>query len=105
MLEEDLSNGEKLYLFRKRIKELPHVTAKRYNVQSITYRQWEKDERKGPDINIGGMFPREVYTILRLRAGDTMVDLGHRMGKDEKEIRRMEAGETSLRPLREFWGI
>ena len=107
MLEEDLTPGERLRLFRRRRGWVAPDMAAFLGVDIDTYHGWEKDlssETAAPDVELGGMEPYEHYFMLRYRSGITAKELGMMIGRSKEWVLRSESGLCPLKPLIEFWG-
>lgn len=104
MLEEDLTNGEKLFLKRRRAGKRRWEYARQYGVSRYTYHAWEKDVGDVPIVpTLNGIDQPEHFTILRKRAGLNQTDLAERMGISRSWLYKMEHGKAPLDQAIEFW--
>lgn len=101
----DLTRGEKLYLFRKRLGYTQVQRSVDLGVGFAEYRAMELDEAhaRGPYVTLRSIEEREVYTILRRRAGMTKGELAEVMGISAEWIRQMELGQAPIKRLQEYW--
>ncbi len=63
---------------------------------AVYYRKWLAP---GVDFEpIDGMNSANGFRALRLELGLTQAELGMRLGLNERQIRRLESGETPIKP-------
>lgn len=103
MLEEDLTPGEKLIVWRTRERYSFPDAAKFYGVSEKTYRAWEQGRMDPPNVQLGGIEPYEHFHVLRLRAGMTRRELADKVGKNPAAIQAEETGKAPCRSLVWFW--
>jgi transcriptional regulator with XRE-family HTH domain len=106
MLEEDLLTGEKLYLLRMRRRATIKKMAADYGVSKETYLDWEAGKQEFPHrIALYGLYPREFYTVLRLRSGLRRGKVARAAGLSCKAVEHIERGVITHRRVREVWGV
>ena len=99
----DLTNGERLFVWRRR-KELDQVAAaKEWGVSPTTYRRWEADEANPKPVPLGKLQTCEGLTIMRRRRGITQEELAQRVGVSRHWLRLMENGSENCERLTEWW--
>lgn len=104
MLEEDLTPGEKLYLWRRRKNKRVWEYARQYGVSRYAYQRWENDLGDDiPIIKLMGVEQAEQFVILRKRSGMTQKELAARMGISRSWLHLVEAGKVSMKQAIEFW--
>ena len=104
MLEEDLTQGERLYLTRFKAKMNPKKMATALGVDLGLYLSWEADELEGPMLNVD-LDPVDVFVILRFRSAWTQKEVARKMGISEEQIGRIERGLRPPDRLLHFWGL
>lgn len=103
MLEECLSCGEKLVIWRARKGLTIQQAAKRRKTDVYTYKAWELDEIEGPKVKLNGIEVCEHYQVLRLRCRWSRTELGRRMGITRQDLTNMERGRKPIKSLIRFW--
>lgn len=106
MLEEDLTQAEKLFLVRRRLGlQSADLHAWGIGVDRSVYQQWEAGTLElPPNIQLHGLYPWEHYAILRMRAGLSEAKLARIIGVGVRNLARMERGRLPLKRLIEYWG-
>lgn len=105
---ERLTDGERLVVHRRRLKERQRASALRLGVSHTRYSRWERGlEDPGQDvvgsIKIGQLKPHEYCFLYRRRAGWTQERVATEMGVCRYWLNRMELGEADCSDLLEFW--
>ena len=103
MLEEALTYRERLELARIRQRLTRAAYSASLGVSVAQYEDWMAGNSTGPAIYLGGLWPWEHYTALRVRYGIARIELSRRIGCCPRYIRMMEYGERPIKRLREYW--
>lgn len=103
MLEEDLSAGERLAIYRTRMKFTKAQAADYHGVDVKMYTRWEKDIGDPPLLSLGGVDQHEQLHILRLRARMSRSKLGMKVGLSGGNVQRIEEGQDNPKRLVEYW--
>jgi len=101
---QDLTNGERLLLCRRRASMTKTEAARRRSVTLYRYNLWERDEDDAPPCPVGRVAFFEQSLIVRLRAGVSVADFAAVLEVSPWWLRQMETGEASDVRLREWWG-
>jgi transcriptional regulator with XRE-family HTH domain len=105
MLEESLSKGERLFVWRHRRRLTRGAAARFFGVTLGRYKRWEAGTTTGvPTVQLGGLEPQEHYVVLRKRSGYSLKDIAEKMGISTRKLRTMELGESPLDRQIDFWG-
>ena len=104
MRASDLSNGEKLFVIRKRGGQSMAEASTGHGVSLFQYRRWENDEVDDvPKVAIGKLTQTDQYLILRRRSGKTAAELATEVGCCPWWLRQMEIQAIDDTRLREYW--
>lgn len=111
-LLKDLTNGERLWIARRRSGKTIEEMAKEYGVPVWRYKEWEKD-RSGeiqpvPHAWLGGegkgLKPNESCALARRRKNWSITQLGAKLGLSHVTVIKYEAEPMREgNPLVEFW--
>lgn len=103
MLEEDLTPGEKLIIWKTRNRFPYKEAAQHFGVTIKAYKEWERNENDPPNIDLQGLEIYEHFHILRHRSGMSRVQLGRIIGFNPMGIRKMETGIRPIYALVAYW--
>lgn len=105
LLLRDLTKGEKLHLYRRRLGFTQIQMSVDYGVSLNEYRAMEMDmpEARTVYVSLGTLEEREVYTVLRIRSGLSREEVASEVGVSTYWLRQMEAGAAPLKRLQEYW--
>ncbi len=101
----DLTNGERLFLARRRAGQNTHARADELGVSFYRYNRWEKDEdtEGAPKPRLGPLRAHERSHVLRRRAGVSVQDFARVLDVSAWWLTQMEAGVVSPERLTAFW--
>lgn len=102
---DQLTPGEKLFLYRIRVGMSQGEMAVDYNIPIGVYRMMEFDQLRAMYVTLGGVQEGETYAILRRRSKKTRSELALELGVPSYMITRMEQGMASPDTLRNYWAI
>lgn len=98
-----LTDGERLYIVRRRKKRTQKDAAALYGVSRVTYNRWENDLANGPTEALTSIFAFERCLINRKRSGMTQADLAKDLKISRHWLNLMENGNINCKPLVDFW--
>ncbi len=107
MLEiSNLTNGEKLLIWRRRCGLTQPEAALRYRLTVKRYRNWEKGRHFwDPEIDVEmPLYEREKCLLLRRRRNWRQAEVAKKMNMSREWVNMMERNEASVEPLVKFWG-
>lgn len=102
----ELTQGEKLRLWRRRLKLSQKEAGRRFDVSGWTYGEMERGALPAPSYAWKGPFelhPYERCFIYRLRAGKTQREIASELGCSRIWVNRMETGQANCDHLIWYW--
>lgn len=111
----DLTHGERLFVWRRREGLSQKQAAKHWKVTLPVYREWEAVIPTGGDTEVpnppvvslkklGSLKPHEAFTMLRRRFEVSQATLAETLGVTQNYLCLMERGKTpSLARLEQYW--
>lgn len=99
----DLSNQEKLMLFRRRNNLNQVKAADHFGVTPAVYRLWERTGAGAPSVKLGPIPNFEVCWILRVRENVSQESLAKAIGYCRWWVAQMEKGKIDAQPLKDYW--
>lgn len=106
--ECDLTTGERLRVYRRRMGLTRHAAAKLLKRSPFWVAEVERGARDMDGVTISWHGPRamsdsERCMLYRLRAGRTQLDVAESLGLSRLWVNKMERGEESCDPLVWYW--
>tara|TARA_R110000782_G_C14819205_1_gene413780 strand:- start:6875 stop:7231 length:357 start_codon:yes stop_codon:yes gene_type:complete len=98
-----LTDGERLYIVRRRKKRTQKEAAALYGVSRVTYNRWENGLAPGPTEALTSLFPYERCLINRRRSGSSQGALSNRLKISRNWLNQMENGNIDCKPLIDYW--
>lgn len=100
----DLTDAERLVVFRRRKGQTKAQAAKRCGVTLYRYSAWESGESE-PDrkVSVGKLEQFEALHALRRRAGASVADMAKAVGVSNWWLTQIEAGAAPVERLLDFW--
>lgn len=109
LMTSDLTQGERLYVFRHRRGHDIPTMAHKLRVSTYRYRLMERDkcEQGGTitDVGVGPMTPQEKCLVMKLRSKKTSAKVAKELGCSRMWLRMMENGEAEVARLQEYWKV
>jgi transcriptional regulator with XRE-family HTH domain len=98
-----LTKGERLVIWRRRLRYKQKEAAAYFAVTVDTYADWEKGRRE--DVPVIRLEPRpfELCYVLRRRARMTQKALAAQLGMTRLWVIKMEEGSAPVERLRAYW--
>jgi len=105
LTSKELTDGEKLFLDRRRLGESQSVAAERVGTSLFNYRRLEKapELSSGKQPKLGRITKAESCVIYRRRSGMTTQAVADAVGYCRWWVFRMENGQVDPAPLLEYW--
>lgn len=101
-----LTNGEKLRIYRRREQSTQAATAKDCGLPLGAYKKLERDEECNWDLpapSLGKLEDHEKCVVLRMRKGLTQQQLADKIGVTKWWLCLMEQGEAPVATLLDHW--
>jgi DNA-binding XRE family transcriptional regulator len=104
----ELTLGDKLFLWRRRMGFSQDAVAARFEVCSSTYRLWEKDRMKPKGkvdvrVNIEDVTEPEFCALIRRKHGVTQGQLAKELDVSRQWVNYMEFGKEKHDRLVKYW--
>lgn len=105
--EFTFTQGEILYIRRRREGLTQGQAAKRYGVSLDRYRGWEDDRylEDQPSQEVDHIAQNEFCVTLRRREGMFQREVAADLGVSKLWVMLMETGKVSSDQLRDYWGF
>ncbi len=105
-----LTNGEKLFISRRRICRTQSHFASFFNMSRSSYSELELDKKDNyPDVSILGLgivvslMSHEKCVILRRRSNLEQYEVADDLGVSRYWVNQMELGKVPCKMLTEYW--
>ncbi len=98
-----LSNGDALFIKRRRAGLTQQEAAKQYDVCREQYISYERNKIIAPECFVTDVTDYELYTVKRRRAGLTQAALAILIGRSVEYIKLAEKGIGKTLILKNFW--
>lgn len=106
-IKPPLTQGEKVYLTRRRLGLSQSKFAKKFGMSRNQISLIEREEvDPTPEMKISEVSIKsesELFAILRKRRGISQTDIGSALGLSRFWVNRMERGEVNDDKLRSYW--
>lgn len=79
------------------------MAARRNKVSRALYGRWERDDERGPHVEIGKLQVHERCLLYRRRAGSTQQTVADDLGCCRYVVNQMEHGDLSCDDLTWYW--
>jgi DNA-binding transcriptional regulator YiaG len=100
----DLTDGEKLLIYRRRRDMSQRAAAFHYDVTLYRYRQWETGKEDGaPPVSLKRLEQHEIYFLRRIRAGIPLKVLAAKLDVSRWWLTKMETGRAPCTRLARYW--